>query len=408
MLSFMAMMVPLVFVINGVTKGSWGEAFFFAVAVAVGLTPEMLPMIVTICLSKGAVAMGQKRVIVKRLTAIQSLGAMNVLCTDKTGTLTRDEIVLERHCDVALRESDDMLALAYVNSHFQTGLKNVLDRAVLAHAQSHAHGRVAALAKVDEIPFDFERRIMSVVVRTPEGQDRMIAKGAPEAIFGRCANVRLDGELLPMDHPHVEALKKEYESLSADGFRVLALATKQAPPREAVAAHATAYGKADECDLTLEGYVAFLDPPKETALTAIRALEGHGVRVKVITGDNELVARKVAEQVGLVVGQVLLGDAVEKMGEGELAAAAEQTVLFARVSPAHKQRIIKALRSRGHTVGFLGAGINDAPALHAADVGISVDQRADALHSLCRPLFVLGYVLRTQTVKAWLLRRRWI
>jgi P-type Mg2+ transporter len=205
----------------------------------------------------------------------------------------------------------------------------------------------------------------------------MIAKGAPEAIFGRCANFRLDGGLRPMDHPHVEALKKEYESLSADGFRVLALATKQAPPRPRAAAHATAYGKADECDLTLEGYVAFLDPPKETALTAIRALEGHGVRVKVITGDNELVARKVAEQVGLVVGQVLLGDAVEKMTESELAAAAEQTVLFARVSPAHKQRIIKALRSRGHTVGFLGDGINDAPALHAADVGISVDTAVD-------------------------------
>jgi cation transport ATPase len=197
-------------------------------------------------------------------------------------------------------------------------------------------------------------------------------------------------------------------SVESGAATAVVVATKQAPPREAAAAHATAYGKADECDLTLEGYVAFLDPPKETALTAIRALEGHGVRVKVITGDNELVARKVAEQVGLVVGQVLLGDAVEKMGEGELAAAAEQTVLFARVSPAHKQRIIKALRSRGHTVGFLGAGINDAPALHAADVGISVDQRADALHSLCRPLFVLGYVLRTQTVKAWLLRRRWI
>ena len=377
MLGFMAVMVPLVFLINGVTKGSWGEAFFFAVAVAVGLTPEMLPMIVTICLSKGAVAMGKKQVIVKRINAIQNLGAISVLCTDKTGTLTRDEIILEKHCDVALRENDDVLALAYINSHFQTGLKSVLDRAVLAHEESHAHGRVPDLAKVDEIPFDFERRIMSVVVRTPEGNDRIISKGAPEAIFGKCVNFRLDGNLLPMDHPHIEDLKKEYELLSADGFRVLALATKDAPPREGGAAHATPYGKTDECDLTLEGYVAFLDPPKESALVAIRALERHGVRVKVITGDNELVARTVCKQVGLVIERVLLGDGVEKMTDVELAEAAEGTVLFARVSPAHKQRIIRALQSRNHTVGFLGDGINDATALHTADVGISVDTAVD-------------------------------
>jgi Mg2+-importing ATPase len=377
MLGFMAVMVPLVFVINGVTKGSWGDAFFFAVAVAVGLTPEMLPMIVTICLSKGAVAMGRKQVIVKRINAIQNLGAMDVLCTDKTGTLTRDEIILERHCDVALREDDDVLALAYINSHFQTGLKSVLDRAVLAHEESQAHARVPELAKVDEIPFDFERRVMSVVVRTPEGNDRIISKGAPEAIFGKCVKFRLDGKLLPMDHPHIEELKKEYELLSADGFRVLALATKDCPPREGVAAHATPYGKADECDLTLEGYVAFLDPPKESALAAIKALEQHGVRVKVITGDNDLVARKVCKQVGLVIDRVLLGDEVEKLTDTELAAAAEETVLFARVSPAHKQRIIRALQSRKHTVGFMGDGINDAPALHAADVGISVDTAVD-------------------------------
>ncbi len=377
MLGFMAVMVPLVFVINGVTKGSWGAAFFFAVAVAVGLTPEMLPMIVTICLSKGAVAMGKKQVIVKRINAIQNLGAMDVLCTDKTGTLTRDEIILERHCDVALHEEEDVLALAYINSHFQTGLKSVLDRAVLAHEESHAHGRVPELAKVDEIPFDFERRIMSVVVRTPEGNDRIISKGAPEAIFDKCVNFRLGGKLLPMDHPHIEELKREYELLSADGFRVLALATKEAPPRAGVGAHATPYCKTDECELTLEGYVAFLDPPKESALAAIKALERHGVRVKVITGDNELVARKVCGQVGLVVGSMLLGDAIEKMTDAELAEAAEEIVLFARVSPAHKQRIIRALQSKNHTVGFMGDGINDAPALHTADVGISVDTAVD-------------------------------
>ena len=244
MLGFMAVMVPLVFVVNGVTKGTWGEAFFFAVAVAVGLTPEMLPMIVTICLSKGAVAMSKKKVIVKRINAIQNLGAMDVLCVDKTGTLTRDEIILEKYCDVILRENVDVLALAYINSHFQTGLKNVLDRAVLAHEETHAHARVPELAKVDEIPFDFGRRIMSVVVRTPEGNDRIISKGAPEAIFDKCVNFRLDGKLLPMDHPHIEELKKEHDLLSTDGFRVLAIGTREGPPHGTVEAHATPYGKA--------------------------------------------------------------------------------------------------------------------------------------------------------------------
>jgi len=377
MLRFMAVMVPLVFVINGVTKGTWREAFFFALAVAVGLTPEMLPMIVTVCLSKGAVAMGKKKVIVKRINAIQNLGAMDVLCTDKTGTLTKDQIVLERYCDVALSENEDVLALAYVNSHFQTGLKNVLDRAVLAHEEAHAHARVPEMVKVDEMPFDFERRIMSVVVRTPEGKDRVISKGAPEAIFGRCGSFRLKGQLCSMDHLHIEDLKKEYERLSGDGFRVLALATKELAPRAASADGAMSYGKADECDLILEGYIAFLDPPKDSATAAIKALLGLGVSVKVITGDNELCSRKVCKEVGLSTDCVLMGDAVEKMTDGELADAAEKTTLFARVSPAHKERIIRALQSHKHTVGFMGDGINDAPALHAADVGISVDTAVD-------------------------------
>ena len=377
MLGFMAVMAPLVFVINGLTKGSWTEAFFFAIAVAVGLTPEMLPMIVTICLAKGAVSMSRKQVIVKRLHAIQNLGAMDVLCTDKTGTLTRDEIILERHCDVALREDDAVLALAYLNSHFQTGLKNVLDRAVLAHEETHTHARIPEHSKVDEIPFDFERRIMSVVVRTPDGHVCIIAKGAPEAIFSRCKDFRLDGGLWPMDHPHIVELQHEHDQLSADGFRVLALATKIVPPRQTDVAHTTPYGKADECELTLEGYVAFLDPPKESARAAIQMLAQHGVRAKVITGDNELVARKVCSQVGLTIERVLLGSAVEAMDDTQLAEAAEETVLFARVSPAHKQRIIRALKSRGHIVGFMGDGINDAPALHAADVGISVDSAVD-------------------------------
>ena len=377
LLRFMFVMVPLVFVINGLTKGNWTQAFFFAVAVAVGLTPEMLPMIVTVCLSKGAVAMAKKKVIVKRLNAIQNLGAMDVLCTDKTGTLTMDKVTLERHCDVMLQESDGVLGLVYTNSHFQTGLKNVLDRAVLAHEETHARARIQGLTKVDEIPFDFDRRIMSVVVRTPEGMDLIISKGAPEAIFPRCASFELAGKVQPIDGARIEELKAEHERLSADGFRVLAVATKQASPKGAVAGDATPYGKADESNLILQGYVAFLDPPKETCLAAIAELQRHGVAVKVITGDNEIVARNICTEVGLTVGVTLLGVDLDRMTEAELADVAETTTLFARVSPAHKQRIIKALQSRKHIVGFMGDGINDAPALHAADVGISVDTAVD-------------------------------
>jgi Mg2+-importing ATPase len=377
MLRFMAVMVPLVFVINGLTKGTWAQAFFFAIAVAVGLTPEMLPMIVTVCLSKGAGAMSRKKVIVKRLNAIQNLGAMDVLCTDKTGTLTMDRVVLERYCDVTLRDDERVLALAYVNSHFQTGLKNVLDRAILAHEETHAHARVPQTTKVDEIPFDFQRRIMSVVVRTPEGKDRIVSKGAPEAIFPRCVSFELDGRLFPMDHVHIENLQLEYERLSADGFRVLAVASKEVSPRGLASPHGTPYGKADEQDLILNGYVAFLDPPKPTCAAAIDGLGSLGVSVKVVTGDNELVARKVCKEVGLPTDFVLLGKDVEGLGEAELTQAAERTTLFARVSPAHKERIIKALQSGNHTVGFMGDGINDAPALHAADVSVSVDTAVD-------------------------------
>ncbi len=370
MLRFILVMVPLVFIINGLTKGQWAQAFFFAVAVAVGLTPEMLPMIVSVCLSKGALEISRKKVIVKRLNAIQNLGAMDVLCTDKTGTLTMDHVILEKHCDVVLQESDAILSLAYLNSYFQTGLKNILDRAILLH--SEAHTNITQYAKVDEIPFDFQRRIMSVVVRTPEGQDRIISKGAPEEIFPRCQQFELDEELFPMEHLMIEELKEEYEQLSSDGFRVLALASKTVAPRGT-----TPYSKADEQDLILNGYVAFLDPPKETARAAIKALEGHGIQVKVVTGDNDLVARKICKEVGLSTEFVLLGTEVEKLTDDQLADAAVKTSLFARVSPAHKQRIIKALQSRKHIVGFMGDGINDAPALRTADVGISVDTAVD-------------------------------
>jgi Mg2+-importing ATPase len=377
MLRFMLVMVPLVFLINWWTKGSWHQAFFFAVAVAVGLTPEMLPMIVTVCLSKGALAMARKKVIVKRIHAIQNLGAMDVLCTDKTGTLTMDHVILERHCDVVLKEDEGVLALAYLNSHFQTGLKNVLDRAVLDHREMHEHAQIDEHAKVDEIPFDFQRRIMSVVVRTPEGMDRLISKGAPEAIFPLCKNFELDGELLPMEHLLIDELEEEYEQLSKDGFRVLAIASKDTEPRGPVGDARTPYTKADECDLVLNGYVAFLDPPKETAAAAIRVLQQNGITVKVVTGDNDLVARKICTEVGLATEHVMLGNEVEAMSDDQLADAAEQATLFARVSPAHKQRIIKALQARKHTVGFMGDGINDAPALRTADVGISVDTAVD-------------------------------
>jgi Mg2+-importing ATPase len=371
MLRFILVMVPLVFIINGLTKGRWHEAFFFALAVAVGLTPEMLPMIVTVCLSKGAMAMARKKVIVKRINAIQNLGAMDVLCTDKTGTLTMDRVILDSHCDVVLKEDDGVLALAYLNSHFQTGLRNVIDRAILAHPETHQHAQIPDHVKVDEIPFDFQRRIMSVVVRTREGKDRIITKGAPEAIFSRCQQFELDGQLFPMEHIRIKELTQEYEELSRNGFRVLAIASKDVERRD------TGYGRNDEKGLTLNGYLAFLDPAKETAAPAIQALQQHGISVKVVTGDNDLVARKICADVGLATERTLLGVQIDGMTDEVLADAAECTALFARVSPAHKQRIIQALQLRGHTVGFMGDGINDAPALRAADVGVSVDTAVD-------------------------------
>lgn len=371
MIRFMAVMVPLVFIINGVMHHDWHGAFFFALAVAVGLTPEMLPMVVTVCLSKGSMAMARKKVIVKRINAIQNLGAMDVLCTDKTGTLTQDKVLLERHCDVVLQENDRVLELAFLNAHFQTGLRNVLDRAILSHRELHEQVQTPKLSKVDEIPFDFQRRLMSVVVRLDDGREQLITKGAPEAVFPRCVAFELDGEELPVDLVMLQDLKEEYERLSRDGFRVLAVASKT------VDQHAAAWTKEDERDLVLNGYVAFLDPPKDSSREAIAALQQHGVSVKVVTGDNELVSAKICREVGLQADQVLLGSDVEALDDAGLAAKVEETTLFARVSPAHKQRIIQALQAKGHTVGFMGDGINDAPALRAADVGISVEEAVD-------------------------------
>ena len=370
MIRFMLVMVPLVFLINGLTKHQWHEAFFFAVAVAVGMTPEMLPMIVTVCLSKGAMAMSRKKVIVKRLNSIQNLGAMDVLCTDKTGTLTMDHVILEKHCDVARQEDESVLEMAYLNSHFQTGLRNVLDRAVLDHRDLSDQLSISRYRKVDEIPFDFSRKLMSVVVETPDGVHRLVCKGAPEAVFQRCTQFELEGKLYPTEQILLDELHEEYEQLSTDGFRVLAVAFKDLPQKPA-------YSKGDESELILKGYVAFLDPPKDSAAPAVVALHRHGVSVKLLTGDNELVSRKICHEVGLPTDRVLLGPQVEGMSDADLAVAAEESVLFARLSPAHKRRIIQALRGRGHVVGFLGDGINDSPALRTADVGVSVDTAVD-------------------------------
>jgi Mg2+-importing ATPase len=370
MIRFIFVMVPLVFLINGITKGDWGDAFFFAVAVAVGLTPEMLPMIVTVCLSKGALAMSRKKVIIKRLNSIQNLGAMDVLCTDKTGTLTMDHIIVVKHCDVVLQSDDSVLGLAYLNSYFQTGLKNLMDRAVIQFSENKTLQDARQYTKVDEIPFDFSRKIMSVVVKAANQSARLVCKGASEEVFKRCTRYELDGQIYPMERVILDDLREEHDNLSRDGFRVLAIAYKDFPDKPSCC-------KDDECDLILKGYIAFLDPPKDSSRAALKALQEHGVSVKVLTGDNDLVSRKICAEVGVGIDKVLVGPQIEKMTDAELVTRAEETTLFARLSPAHKQRIIKALQSTGHVVGFLGDGINDAPALRAADVGISVDTAVD-------------------------------
>ena len=371
MITFMAVMAPAVFFINGFTKHSWGKDIFLsALAIAVGLTPEMLPMIVSVCLSKGALAMSKKKVIVKRLNSIQNFGAMDVLCTDKTGTLTIDHVILELHCDVFKNESEAVLRDAYLLSHFQTGLKNVLDRAVLRYKQLHTELGLEKYKMVDEIPFDFSRRMMSVAIEKPDGERQLLTKGAPEAVFAKCTHFESDGEIFPMEPVLVGDLVQQVNELSEDGFRVLAVATKKLGQQ-------TTFSKTDESHLVLTGYLAFLDPPKDTASKAIEALRQHGVTVKVLTGDNDLVTRKVCNEVGIHAEKILLGSQVENLADEQLAAEVEGTDVFARLSPAHKKRVVQALQRRKHVVGFMGDGINDAPALRAADVGISVDNAVD-------------------------------
>jgi len=366
MVKAMVCMVMVIFAIVAFRHGNFIEALLFSLGVAVGLAPEMLPMIVTLNLSKGAIAMSKKEVIVKRLNSIQNFGAMDVLCTDKTGTLTMDKIVLEKHCDVVRKEDNDTLRYAYINSFYQTGLKNLLDRAILKHEKL----LVKEYTKVDEIPFDFSRKIMSVVVET-ENMHKIISKGAPEEIFKRCLQYELDGEIFDIDPLIISDLKEEFDSLSADGFRVLAIAYKKFDNRK------DAYSKDDEKELILKGYVAFLDPPKPSSKRAIQALNKLGIDFKVLTGDNELVTRKICSEVGLDVKGLVTGDVVEKADDNELRELVKITNIFARLSPMQKERVIRALHANGNIVGYLGDGINDAPALKTSDVGISVNNAVD-------------------------------
>ena len=372
LIRFAFVMVPIVFLINGFTKGDWPEAFLFALSVAVGLTPEMLPMIVTSTLAKGAVLLSRKKVIVKRLDAIQNFGAMNVLCTDKTGTLTQDKIALARHTDVFGHESEEVLGFAYLNSFYQTGLKNLLDHAVLEHFEVEKELQLSKnYTKIDEIPFDFERRRMSVVVSERAHHHELICKGAVEEIVAACIQVRDGDNTVPLDAAMLDRVHRVTRSLNQQGLRVVAVAMKEMPLSQAV------YSVADESALTLIGYIAFLDPPKESTAPALRALAANGITVKVLTGDNELVTAEVCRQVGLDVDGIVLGPQIDRMDDPALALAVEQHTIFAKLSPLNKERIVRSLRANGHVVGFMGDGINDAPALRAADIGISVDTAVD-------------------------------
>jgi Mg2+-importing ATPase len=366
MIRFMLLLVVLIFAINAIMKGNLVEALMFSLAVAIGLTPEMLPMLVAINLSKGAITMAKKEVIVKRLNSIQNFGAMDVLCTDKTGTLTLDKIILEKHCDVTGKEDEDVLRIAYLNSFYQTGLKNLLDRAILHHEKLV----VKQYKKFDEMPFDFSRKIMSVVVET-NGIHKLISKGAPKEIFSRCSKYELDGNTLDLNEVVLDDLKKEYESLSLQGFRVLAVAYKDILDKKKV------YSRDDESNLILKGYVAFLDPPKPTVKETLGVLKGLGIELKVLTGDNELVTKKICSQVGIDYKEVYTGDMIDKLSDEELKEVVKTTTVFVRLSPLQKEQVVHAIHKNNHIVGYLGDGINDAPALKAADVGISVDNAVD-------------------------------
>lgn len=377
LIRFMLIMVPLVFVINGITKGDWLAAFLFGISIAVGLTPEMLPMIVTTCLAKGAVSMSKKQTIVKNLNSIQNFGAIDILCTDKTGTLTQDKVVLEYHLNVNGDEDLRVLRHAYLNSYFQTGYKNLMDLAIIHKTEEEEAADPQLLdlsenyVKVDEIPFDFTRRRLTTVVQNKAGKTQMVTKGAVEEMLSVCSFVECDGEVLRITDALRRRILDTVDELNDKGFRVLAIAQKSNP------SPVGAFGVKDECDMVLMGYLAFLDPPKESTAEAIRALKAHGVTTKILTGDNDKVTRTICKQVGLEVRNMLLGSDLEKMSDAELARAAETTEVFAKLTPDQKARIVSVLRENGHTVGFMGDGINDAAAMKSADIGISVDTAVD-------------------------------
>lgn len=370
----MLIMIPFVFLVNGVTKGDWLEAFIFAVSVAVGLTPEMLPMIVTANLAKGAVAMSKKKTIVKDLNAIQNFGAMNILCTDKTGTLTCDQIVLEKYinADGSNDESRRILRHAYFNSFFQTGLKNLMDKAILSHVKDLSLEYLKDnYTKVDEIPFDFTRRRMSVVVEDRQGKRQIITKGAVEEMLDICSHAEFDGEVHPMTIELKNKARDIIEQMNKQGMRVIAVAHKSYLDKTCD------FRIEDEKDMVLIGYLAFLDPPKQSAASAIKQLHEHGIEIKILSGDNDAVVRTIARQVGIRTDNALTGPIFETMSEEEKMKAVNQTTVFSKLTPIQKTEIITLLQAQQHTVGFLGDGINDAAALRQSDIGISVDSAVD-------------------------------
>ena len=372
LIRFMLIMVPVVLFINGFTKGDWVQALLFAISVAVGLTPEMLPMIVTACLAKGAVVMSREKVIIKNLNSIQNLGSMDILCTDKTGTLTQDRVVLEYHLNVDGAEDERVLRHAFLNSYFQTGLKNLIDIAVIARQQELGTGDLTErYTKVDEIPFDFERRRMSVVVRDRAGKTQLVTKGAVEEMLKCCSFAECGGSVLPLTDEVCSLVTSRSDAMNEQGMRVIAVAQKTNP------APAGEFSAADERDMVLIGFLAFLDPPKDTTKAAVQALTEYGVSVKILTGDNEKVTRAICSQVGLDAENMLLGSEIDALTDAQLGRLAAGVTVFAKLSPAQKARIVSVLRERGHSVGFMGDGINDAAAMRAADVGISVDTAVD-------------------------------
>lgn len=372
LIRFMFVMVPFVFLINGLTKGDWLNAFLFAISVAVGLTPEMLPMIVTSNLAKGAVKMSKHKTIVKNLNSIQNFGAMNILCTDKTGTLTKDKIILERYLNIDGLDDERVLRHAYCNSFFQTGLKNLMDQAILSHCHESGFEEIEKeYKKVDEIPFDFNRRRMSVVIEDKNSKRQIITKGAIEEILSVCLFAEIDGIPVVITDNIRKRLLETSIKLNRQGMRVLGVAQKSWVGKN------HSFGVEDECEMVLIGYLAFLDPPKPSAAQAIKALDNYGVEVKVLSGDNDLVTKTVCLQVGINTNNVLLGSDIEYMNDDELRIAASNTNIFAKLSPLQKSRIVSVLQSNDNTVGFLGDGINDAAALRQADIGISVDTAVD-------------------------------